>query len=461
MSSGIRGIKTVDDLPTEILVEIFSYLNVEDIVYNVRHVNQRWSEVVQDSTLWHFLTYRPVHPYDHQVINVFKHCPKLRWFKPEFYYVTSKQLEVIPMYCKDIRELGIYLDDESEDILKKMVTECPYIENLTIHFYPYNAHTSKLLQIISKCERLKRLRITGDASGVDGVFRVFANSCPSLHSINILGLINYSEKDLVNLLIKRKDSITCLYLTCCDTGSCVLPAISESGVFLENLHASRHTITIDDELVQEFCKKCQNMKKLSFPYCRSRNLPYLARYMQSTPLHRLTELNLEWCKYTELILSPEMFRSCCNLQKLSLGMTSIRDGSLMGISILKKLEYLDITNCHAVTDDGVSYISKCSNLRFLDIVGCTKLTHKSFSLCCDNLKLLRELHLSISAIDAKSMLEIPKKLKYLRVLEIGHIQESIIPTLKQNMPNLCVRELDRVCYASVSFRHCLNRWLSS
>jgi hypothetical protein len=48
---------SINDLPDEILLEIVSYLELEDLCFGIAEVCKRWKNLVKDRTLWKTLSY--------------------------------------------------------------------------------------------------------------------------------------------------------------------------------------------------------------------------------------------------------------------------------------------------------------------------------------------------------------------------------------------------------------------
>ena len=48
---------TINDLPNEILLEVFGYLDIEDVCFSVREVCERWHYLSRDETLWKNLNF--------------------------------------------------------------------------------------------------------------------------------------------------------------------------------------------------------------------------------------------------------------------------------------------------------------------------------------------------------------------------------------------------------------------
>lgn len=57
-----RGVITIDSLPNEILLHVFTFLNVYDLNERVIPVCKKWSTVAKTSTLWHTIKAGPEVP---------------------------------------------------------------------------------------------------------------------------------------------------------------------------------------------------------------------------------------------------------------------------------------------------------------------------------------------------------------------------------------------------------------
>jgi len=52
-----RQLKSLNDLPEEILLNIFSYFGPEDLCLNIAKVCERWNVLAKDMALWKTLSY--------------------------------------------------------------------------------------------------------------------------------------------------------------------------------------------------------------------------------------------------------------------------------------------------------------------------------------------------------------------------------------------------------------------
>ncbi|GLH09175.1 Uncharacterized protein GBIM_14288 [Gryllus bimaculatus] len=436
--------KTIDDLPYEILLKVCSYLSLEDIILGVRHVNDEWNEVAQDSRLWRHLPYCPSHhTSSSDIINILKQAPKLQVFKPEG-YTRKKILEVIIAYCKDIRELDVYIDEVGDTLVSKLVKECRNIESLSVIAIDFEG--TKCLKLISKCTKLKTLRLGGNASkSKKNFFADLADGCPSLQVLDLKNFYDYSNDDLQRLLQKKGRNIVSLELRwSSERGRCTLPVVSYC-TNLESLHVEEY---VDVQTVEGFAalKKIQSLKRLSLPYFRHCNVNYLLDFFKNGALQSLVKLDLTVFENFENSLAWLIFQKCTLLKFLKLVYCpKMTDEGLELIYQLKHLEYLSIAGCDQITDKGVEHISKCVKLKYLNLNSCYKVTSESLVICCQHLKLLQELHINGCNVRTEAVLDVPNQLKYLTLLDVceKQINKETIMSITKDIGCLRVIYPDR------------------
>jgi hypothetical protein len=93
---------SLDKLPDEILLKIFSYLSTDDLVLSARNVCTRWRAVSEDDEMWFSLTYCPnTNDSREQIIFMLENMPALRQFR---YIGTSNVIEKL---CECCRRVGV------------------------------------------------------------------------------------------------------------------------------------------------------------------------------------------------------------------------------------------------------------------------------------------------------------------------------------------------------------------
>ncbi|GLH10149.1 Uncharacterized protein GBIM_15118 [Gryllus bimaculatus] len=414
--------KRIHDLPDEILVAIFSYLNIEDLALNIRNVCHRWRAVVQDSRIWRSLKFRPVDEMakEDRIIEILKGSPSLRWPVPWYLY-TRKILETLIDYCKDVREL--YISEVEDNLVRKLVRECPNVESLEIDYFKFE--TTKSLDIISECKNLKHVKLSGYGSNEEvNLFQAVAIGCPLLESFNVQYFTHYASNDLVYFLQTKGNKIRALSLRCCffHEEKCIISSIS----FCTELEA----LTIDSHGKYE---AYNSENEIAW------NTTDFIIYFVTNPVHKLKKLDLLSFGSFDKQLANAIFENCVNLQVVHFEkIKGLTDECLESIFLLRSMTSLICDHCSSITDRGVSYIVKCTNLKLLSLMGCTKLTNTAFVLCFD-LRLLEKLVLNVPRLYFEDIIMIPellKNLKYLHISGKDGIDEVAPNFFKQMMPKL-------------------------
>jgi F-box domain. len=125
---------TIDAFPDEILLEIFSYCSVQDLVLSVQHVNRRWRGVSQDPKLWKDLVFRPGKGTDEELIrSVLEQAPMLRYLVLSHEVDASLLTESLCKGCKDLVKLQFSSNQKvATSVIKTLHRHFPDIECLVL-----------------------------------------------------------------------------------------------------------------------------------------------------------------------------------------------------------------------------------------------------------------------------------------------------------------------------------------
>jgi hypothetical protein len=125
---------TIDSFPDEILLEIFSYCSVEDLVLSIQHVNKRWKEVSQDPKLWKNLVFRPDKGTDDELIrNVVEQAPMLRCLVLSHEIDAPSLVDSLCKGCTNIQRLQFSSSQKlATSVLQKLREQFPDLECLVL-----------------------------------------------------------------------------------------------------------------------------------------------------------------------------------------------------------------------------------------------------------------------------------------------------------------------------------------
>jgi hypothetical protein len=124
----------IDTFPDEILLEIFSYCSVQDLVLSVQHVNRRWRDVSQDPKLWKDVVFRPAKGTDEELIRrVVEQAPMLRYVLLSHEIDAPLLTESLCKGCRDIRKLQFSSNQKvATSVIQKLHRHFPDIECLVL-----------------------------------------------------------------------------------------------------------------------------------------------------------------------------------------------------------------------------------------------------------------------------------------------------------------------------------------
>ena len=95
--------KHITDLPDELLLEVFSYMSIEDLAFSVQNVNKHWKDVTQDDSLWKNQVFSPEYKMsDKEIARNLVNMPALKAFCPARATNTKNIISTMCKYCRDI-----------------------------------------------------------------------------------------------------------------------------------------------------------------------------------------------------------------------------------------------------------------------------------------------------------------------------------------------------------------------
>ena len=97
--------KHFEDLPDEIIIKIFNYLDIDDLI-SVSDINSHWKELSQDSSIWKDVIYKPkVHATTTERVQLIQKMPALKAYSAMYTENISVIIDTICKYCKEFEYL--------------------------------------------------------------------------------------------------------------------------------------------------------------------------------------------------------------------------------------------------------------------------------------------------------------------------------------------------------------------
>ncbi|XP_046997250.1 F-box/LRR-repeat protein fbxl-1-like [Schistocerca americana] len=435
----------MDSLPDEILLHIFSYLNMKDLVFSAQYVCRRWLRVSRDDALWQDKLYNPSDESEPEILVRLQKMPSLRAFhlhrRP-----TDVILETLSSCCKNLVELDISCLEISSyptinySTLYKLVVHCPNIEMLSI---PDTLVTfDEFSNVIARWKKLTELEIVGAAKKPLSL-RPIGDGCPSLKHIGLYSGY-YRNEDLEYVLRKKRDTIVSVVLPwSVEEGKSTIPVLKVCCEKIEALKICDYREVMVQESLDTLVSLV-HLKKLWMYGLENLSVQKLMPVFEGGSLSNLVMLDLSYYESLDDRLAQTICIKCPLLQQLSFHCSCLLTGEgLRFISSLKKLVFLDLYWCSGITDDGIVFVVECQTLRDLNIAGCVQLTEYSMQMLV-TLHQLRSLILSGCTVKGLPFRSFPTHLPFLRKLDLKYCEEVDIEALNElelQMPNLSVERM--------------------
>ncbi|XP_048251581.1 F-box/LRR-repeat protein 17-like isoform X1 [Haliotis rufescens] len=364
-------------LPLSLVVNIFQYLSMPDLLCRVCRVCKLWHQAAHDPSLWRHI-YLPVSSRvtdsilnwltslsdrvltldvsdsklttftDEGVMQILQKCRHIRTLKLARYFVFSDDVfESVGKFCHLVRHLNL---DGCFSISDKSIVAigngCPQLEHLFMS-QCNRISDEGMLAVANGCPRLRQLRIDQCVKVKDVSVKALVAGCPLLEYLHLLAC-SLTDDGLQQLAkLPRLRMLDISNMTQLSSGC--LENIARSCKELEVLSVSLNR-TVDDECIKTIVLSCIHLKCLSCVACNltDKTLEYIGRYS-------------------------------------------------------KTVERVDVAWCGEITDDGVRAISEtCKSLRYLGLMRCGQVTMETVD---ELIPLYPQIHYSNFVLESRKLLQ--------------------------------------------------------
>lgn len=374
----------ISDLPDEILVTIFSYLDVDDICLSVRNVCRQWRSVSEDDNVWMNMYYCPRKTTTKQeLISKLKTMPSLRYF---VYTGTHNVLGTMSKHCTKLKDLHIPYMEIRARHLRKAIRHLHYLEGLSVRI---TSRTARFTQIIGESQHLVRLSLTtgGGLHTTDQLLEPIASGCRKLKKLRC-AYLDCPTEELCRLL-QHKKRVLEEYEHCGRLSAAVFTAINGCKK-LKKLRFNSISIEGPFDETISFVK-LKYLTLVEFAGCPITMLKSVSRSLSIAPVSCLEQINLSFSDHKIDSITDSVFLACPSLKRLILaGNIRLCGYGLRNIKNCKMLEYLDMRYCLDLDWTAIKYVAEGSpRLQYLDLSG-NHITLAMFQqiLKCKNLKTL-------------------------------------------------------------------------
>ncbi|XP_067014847.2 uncharacterized protein [Anabrus simplex] len=415
----------IQDLPYELLVEIFTYLEIDDLINNIPNVCKRWRDAANETRTWRHLIFCPDIKQDNgAIVKSLKKMPKLQDLVLK-YMVDNDALYGILDNCPLLRSLYFCsYQPLSCEYLRSLSLRCVHIEELCLAL-DHNNYKNGLEQIC-QMPKLKRLTIVSEYDKLPLILKPIADGCRALTSID-LKVANLSSQELAYLMEQKAGQLEKLSMKCWCVGECALPYISVCRV-LKELDIECDCVGKENSagglVLLRHMKSIQSLtlnflSDGTFDSDEELERKIILNVFRDHGMSQLRELKIiEMLNYKQEI-AETIARYCPLLKSVHfVEVPALTDDSVHSLSTLSQLECLSLRGT-AITDDAIFYLHECKKLNFLDLSLCPEIKEAGMK------KLMEFSNLRILMLDYCNILgfpfgEITSKLKHLRFLSVNN-----------------------------------------
>jgi hypothetical protein len=374
---------SISKLPDEMLVMIFSYLDIDDLSLSVRNVCEHWRSVSEDDTLWKNLCYCPSRTTPKQeLIRRLKSMPALRYFS---YNGTQNVLGTISEHCTKLKHLHTSFMRINARHLEAAISSLHSLETLSIRI----SKLPILPQTIAKAENLVTLNLTtcGGLQTTNHLLKPIAHGCPKLRNLSC-AFLDCPTEEFCYLLKCKKDALQ-EYEHYGLLSAAVFMAINECTK-LQKLRLKQISIEGPfDETI--FFTKLKCLTLVEFAGCPVALLQSIPRSLSLSPFPYLEHIDMSMAFDKIDEITDSVLLACPLLKDLVLSENSEFYGyGLKNISNCKMLNRLDMASCMNLNWSALKYVAEGSpQLRYLNL-SCNRITRAMFHqiLRCRNLEAL-------------------------------------------------------------------------
>ncbi|XP_049797660.1 F-box/LRR-repeat protein 7-like isoform X2 [Schistocerca nitens] len=405
-------VKPFGSLPDEIVINIFSYFNTNELTDILQNVCRRWKRLAHDPALWRDKEYAII---GRRVMERGRNCCGVHFSECVHCRCQQTDEEVLRSVgtMPQLRRLTIMRPIRGR-VLRKLCISCPNLTRLQIESNQ-NVNFLTVKHIFQKCPKIQKLKLPASM----------------LRNGLLAGLLSTLEHLTCLVVFEDLWSMTPVRLRDL-VGACPQ---------LEELHTDCSYYNTRD---MEYVLKAKTHS------LTSATLRWMSEGWQNWPgcLTQLRRLQLQGAANLQNETVLTISQGCPNLCELRLSKSAlVTDEALSEIYLLKHLEILELSGCNGLGGTAIAHIAELPALHTLVLQHVRDLQKLLPSLRdIVDMGELRFLDiLQSDNIEAVPFSEFPGKLLKLRELRVTYDSqgENVVTDLQHKMPHLKVFETFR------------------
>lgn len=359
-----KPIKHVNELPVELVLRVFSYLDNEEDRWAFMTTQWRWFNIAVDA-LW----YRPGINSAEQVDLL---CQTLRAHSPQADYAAMIRRVNLSTVAKSVN-----------DYVLDSFTRCHQIERFVIS-EAENVTDEGVCVVLQANPNIQSIDVSMISSLTDRVLEELANSCPGVQGIYATHCVGFTDEGVAHIAAK------CPALKRAKFGGCRLLSETGLGMLVDGCRyimeldisccgAGTSMGSISDSMVKSALEKLRNLREIRLG--SNEDLTAQAFDLKpGTTLESLRLVDLTSCPGITDEAIAKLIQLAPRLHNIVLAKCiSLTDRSLALIAQLgHSLHYLHIGHCSQVTDRGIAAIAQnCPRLQYIDVANCNRISNRT------------------------------------------------------------------------------------
>ncbi|KAF8566431.1 hypothetical protein P879_07281 [Paragonimus westermani] len=412
-------------LPSELLVAIFRFLPLVDLLQSIPVVCRLWYDLSHSPVLRKRLSLKKNTPPEYLLSSIrtrplldVLHSPALDQAAP----MLPKALKMCPtLRCLDVGFCS--LTEETADQLSLSMPST--LRHLNVEGVK-SVGLSFIKNLVVRCPSLEALNLSHCVGVCDSCVQLIATKLPRLKRLNLDGVLWLSDTALEHLVHAVAMKTGCLSALWLDGFE-----LSTPGVRLFTQRLARLQNSFERQLPDE-----RNFTSLPFAGLQILWISFCDHLTDEAiePLGQLSSLVALTLRKAQQITSQSWSR---------LFLSNIDSIQQPALPALRYLEHLDLSEAPSVNDSVVTDICQCCGpqLRSLTLNWCWDLTDVGLNEIVSTCSTLR--HLSLVGnhlIRGDSLMDVCSKLPHLNILNLtqcNHVQDSVLEHVSK-MPDLYV-----------------------